>query len=156
MGIQLTSPAFVGGGNFPIDFTCNGRNVSPPLTISNVPEGVVSLVLIFNDPDAAKEPAGNGTTFDHWIVFNISPTDQKISEDSTPGGGELGKNSRGTATYIGPCPPTFRHQYVFHLLALDCKLKLSKQPTKVEVQEATKGHIVDEARLVSYYKQPHE
>jgi len=154
MGIQLTSSVFEDGGDLPIDYTCNGRNVSPPLTISNVPEGVASLVLIFDDPDAAKEPAGNGTTFDHWTVFNILPADQKIAEDSIPSGGELGRNSRGTIAYIGPCPPTFRHQYVFRLLALDCKLNLSKQPTKSEVQETIKGHIVEEARLVSYYEQP--
>lgn len=86
MALKLTSPKFINGGVFPSTFTCNGKNVSPPLVISGVPKKAKTLVLIFDDPDAAKEPAGDGTTFDHWIVYNIPAVDQDVLENSIPKG----------------------------------------------------------------------
>jgi Raf kinase inhibitor-like YbhB/YbcL family protein len=154
MALQLASPAFMNGGTFPVDYTCNGRNVNPPLTISNVPKGAASLALIFDDPDAANEPAGRGSTFDHWIIYNLLAADQAIAEDSVPDGCAQGKNSLGGSNYIGPCPPTFRHEYVFRLLALDCRLNFTSQPVKAEIEAATDGHVIGEARLIAYYQQP--
>lgn len=153
MALQLTSPVFEADGRFPADYTCNGRNISPPLNITGVPAGSESLVLIFDDPDAAKEPAGRGETFDHWVVYNIPATDQEIAEDSIPSDAQLGVNSRGNDRYTGPCPPTFRHAYFFRLLALDNKLDLNR-PTKAQVLEVAVGHVVEEAKLVAYYEQP--
>lgn len=156
MTLALTSGAFTNNSDIPADYTCNGREVSPPLKISGVSDKAKSLVLILDDPDAAKEPAGNGTTFDHWILYNIPPVDQEIAEGSTPNGSELGKNSEGSGTYIGPCPPTFRHAYFFRLLELDCKLSFDSPPTKAEVEKAAQGHVINEVTLTSYYEQPHK
>jgi len=153
MALQLTSPVMDNRGDFPPEYTCNGRNVSPPLEIAGVPAGSKSLALIFDDPDAAKEPAGSGRTFDHWIIYNIPPADQTVAEDSAPAGAEFGLNSAGHDRYVGPCPPTFKHAYNFRLLALDAELDLS-QPTKDEVLKATAGRVVEEARLTAYYAQP--
>jgi len=154
MALKLTSTAFIDGGDFPTDFTCNGRNINPPLAIFGVPQNSSSLVLIFDDPDAAKEPAGNGSTFDHWVVYNIPTSIQDIAEDSVPNGSKFGKNSIGSSQYIGPCPPTFRHAYILRLFALDNILGFTNQPIKSEVEEAMRGHIIEETKLVSYYKQP--
>lgn len=153
MALKLSSPAFTDSGDFPADFTCNGRNVSPPLAISGVPQSASSLVLLFDDPDAAKEPAGNGSTFDHWVAYNMPANDQEITEDTIPKESELGKNSMGSSKYIGPCPPTFRHEYIFRLIALDKNLDFTNQPTKSEVEVAMRGHIIEETKLVSYYEQ---
>jgi len=154
MALKLSSTVFTNGGDFPNDFTCNGRNISPPLAISGVPQNSSSLVLIFDDPDAAKEPAGNGSTFDHWVVYNMPTSMRDIIEDSVPNGSKLGKNSMGSSKYIGPCPPTFRHEYILRLFALDNKLNFTNQPTKSEVETAMQRHIIEETKLVSYYKQP--
>ena len=154
MTLQLESSAFTNGGNIPIDYTYNGRNVSPPLKISGVPRGSASLILILDDPDAANEPAGSGKTFDHWLVYNIPAVDQEIAEDSVPNGCELGKNSTGRSDYIGPCPPTFRHKYVFRLFALDCRLDFASPPSKDEIENAINGHVIEKIEIVAYYKQP--
>lgn len=154
MPLRLTSPAVAANGQFPVDYTCNGRNVSPPLAISGVPSGARSLVLIFDDPDAAKEPAGRGITFDHWVLYDIPAADQEIPENSVPASARPGKNGRGGTEYIGPCPPTFRHAYYFRLFALDSELKLPELPSKEEVLQALEGHIIEKTELVSYYEQP--
>lgn len=154
MPLSLTSPAFTNGGDFPTKYTCNGQNTNPPLVISDVPKNAKSLVLILDDPDAAKEPAGNGKTFDHWLLYNIAPASQSISEGTTIKIGESGKNSSGGSNYIGPCPPTFRHEYIFRLLALDSNLQFDKAPTKAELEEATQPHVIETARLTAYYQQP--
>lgn len=154
MSLQITSPVMENNGQFPADYTCNGRNVSPPLVISGVPAGSGSLVLLFDDPDAAKEPAGRGVTFDHWVLYNIPAVDQEIPENSVPAGAQAGVNGRGAAEYTGPCPPTFRHAYYFRLFAIDTMLDLPPQPAKEEVLQALEGHVIDKTGLVAYYEQP--
>jgi Raf kinase inhibitor-like YbhB/YbcL family protein len=153
MALQLTSAKFNNDGNFPVDYSCNGRNVNPPLKISGVSKDAVSLVLIFDDPDAASEPAGNGQTFDHWIVYNLPAVDQEIAEDTVPINSKLGQNSLGDERYTGPCPPTFRHKYFFRLMELDCRLNFPTVPTKAEIETAVVGHIIEKTDLISYYAQ---
>lgn len=52
----VTSTAFNEGGMIPKQYTCDGEDISPPLTWSNVPDETKSLALICDDPDA---PMGN-------------------------------------------------------------------------------------------------
>ena len=110
----LKSPAFENGAEIPSRYTCDGENINPTLIIENVPEGVKSLVLIMDDPDAT-----GGATWDHWLLWNIPPETKEISENSVPAGAIQGKTSWGTNKYGGPCPPkgSSPHRYMFKLYA---------------------------------------
>ncbi|MBP2679492.1 MAG: hypothetical protein H6Q82_2557, partial [Deltaproteobacteria bacterium] len=41
--LRITSPAFSHDGTIPSKFTCDGVDVSPPLSIVNIPEKTGSL-----------------------------------------------------------------------------------------------------------------
>lgn len=75
---RLHSPAFAYGEQIPREYTCDGRNVNPPLSIEHVPEDAEALALIVEDPDAP------GGAWIHWRVWNIAPTTTLIKEASIP------------------------------------------------------------------------
>jgi len=143
--LQLSSSAFEQNGKIPSKYTCDGNDMSPPLEISGVPAEAASLVLIMDDPDA---PVG---TWDHWIVFNLSPQLTVITEGEEPAG-IPGNNSWGKTGYGGPCPPDGEHRYFFKLFALDVTLDLKEGTTKADVEKAIDGHILEQTELVGLYK----
>lgn len=148
--MEITSSRFQNGEIIPKQYTCDGSNVSPPLSFKSVPANAKSLALICDDPDAP------GMTFVHWVVYNISPQISELEEalpkDSTLSNGlQQGTNSFPEVGYNGPCPPSGTHRYFFKLYALDATISLDKA-TKKQLLEAMKGHILAEAKLVGKYK----
>lgn len=143
--MQLTSPAFENDGPIPKEYTCQGKNVNPPLAISEVPAEAKSLVLVMTDPDA---PRG---TFIHWTVWNIPTDTTAIAEDSVPAGAVEGATSKGKPGYLGPCPPDGEHRYRFILIALDTTLDLPPTTTDDQLQAAGSGHVVERTELVGRY-----
>ena len=137
--MKLASPTFAHNAMIPKKYTCQGSDISPPLTISDIPSGTVSLALINEDPDAPM------ATWDHWLIWNLKPAPE-IKEDSAPG--TQGKNSWGRNDYGGPCPPSGTHRYFFKLYALDSELDLPVGATKAELETAMKGHILEQAELI--------
>lgn len=148
--MRLTSSAFKEGGIIPSVYTCEGKNINPPLEISNVPGSAKSLVLIMDDPDVPPYLRPDGM-YDHWVVFNMPPDLHNIAEHAVPKGLE-GKNTNGQNGYIGPCPPDREHRYFFKLYALDKMLDLHSGATKSQVEKAMDGHIIAEHHLMGRYE----
>ncbi len=148
--MKITSPAFEEGGIIPSLYTCEGKNISPPLLFLSLPKNAKSLVLIMDDPDVPKTLRPSGM-YDHWIVFNIPPSTQKIEQNEAPAGVQ-GKNTGGKNQYTGPCPPDREHRYFFKLYALDTLLNLKEGVTKEEVENAMRGHIIDQCQLMGRYE----
>ncbi|MDD5032661.1 MAG: YbhB/YbcL family Raf kinase inhibitor-like protein [Candidatus Pacebacteria bacterium] len=146
--MNLSSPAFENSSDIPVKYTCDGENVSPPLLVSDIPEGAESLVLIMDDPDATS-----GRTFDHWIVFNISDEIEEIQEYSVPEGALQGRNDFGRNEYGGPCPPAGakKHRYMFKLYALDGYLDLPSGIDKKTLEQTMEPRVLDQATLVGLY-----
>ena len=140
--LTITSPAFENNKSIPSKYTCDGNDVNPALNIEGIPDETKSLVLIVDDPDA---PMG---TWDHWIVWNIPPTN-KIEENSVPG--TEGLNDFRKHSYGGPCPPSGTHRYFFKVYALDTKLDLDPNSRKEDVEKAMKNHILAKGELVGLY-----
>jgi Raf kinase inhibitor-like YbhB/YbcL family protein len=148
---NLTSPAFKDGETIPKTYTCEGRDVSPPLHWTVPPAGTRSYVLIADDPDA---PAG---TWVHWVIYNL-PLDLRGLSEAVPAeeqvldGALQGLNDFKRVGYGGPCPPPgISHRYYFTLYALDAVLDLKPRETKAPVLRACKGHVLAEARLMGRF-----
>ncbi len=129
MAFEISSPAFSQGGSIPVQYTCDGDDLSPPLQWSGVPAGTRSLALIVDDPDAPD------------------PVD-------LPSGTQQGVNDWKRTGYGGPCPPIGRHRYFFKLYALDGVLPADGPLTKAQLLQAMQGHVLDEAELMGGYQRP--
>jgi Raf kinase inhibitor-like YbhB/YbcL family protein len=153
MNPTLTSAAFVHQGAIPPKFTCEGADVSPPLTWSNLPPGTKSLALIVDDPDA-PDPAAPKMTWVHWVLYNIPPAVSGLPEGASvlPPGTRQGLNDWQSIDYRGPCPPIGRHRYFHKLYALDAVLPDLGRPTKVMLEKAMKGRVLGQAELVGTYQ----
>lgn len=145
---KLISSAFNHNEFIPKTYSCEGKNISPPLEILNCPSGAESLVLVMDDPDA---PGGVWT---HWLVWNISPDTHFIVEDSIPTGAIEGRTSFGKTSYGGPCPPKGHglHHYHFKLMVLNEKIELEEGASREALESVLKGRVVSEALLVGLYK----
>ncbi len=148
--MKLASPMFEQEGKIPSKYTCDGENISPPLTISDVPPEAKTLALIMDDPDVPKNLREDGM-WDHWVVFNIPAGLRDIKEGAEPDGTH-GVGSGGNLDYFGPCPPDREHRYFFKLYALDTELDLQEKATKQQVEEAMEGHIIANAELMGRYE----
>jgi len=144
--IKISSPAFIENGLIPKKYTCDGKDINPPLEIKYIPENTVSLALIIDDPDAP------GGVWDHWIVWNINPKTTEIKENSLPEGAVEGLNSFGKHSYGGPCPPHGIHHYHFKIYALKKDIKLKPLSGKKELEKAMQGNIISQAEIIGLYK----
>lgn len=150
MEIQISSGAFANEGFISQKYTCDGENISPPLTWKNIPSGTKSIAIINDDPDA---PVG---TWVHWVIYNIPPNISGLPEgikpiEKLPDGTMQGRNSWGKIGYGGPCPPSGVHRYFFKIYALDKMLDLKPGATKEELLKAMKGHILAEGQFYGKY-----
>jgi hypothetical protein len=155
MTLEITSTAYASGGAIPALYTCEGKDISPPLAWSGVPPGTRSLALIVDDPDA-PDPAAPTTTWVHWVVYNIPPAagglPEAVKPAALPPGAHAGINDWGRAGYGGPCPPVGRHRYFHKLYALDIELPKLAHPDKQALEAAMQGHILAAATLVGTYQ----
>lgn len=151
--MKLASSAFTHEGRIPEVYTCEGKNISPPLTISDVPSDAQSLVLLMDDPDIPQfaKDQFNIQVWDHWVIYNIPPDTTDIPEATNPKG-TMGRNTRGNLAYGGPCPPDRKHRYFFKLYALDIKINKLQGLSKKEVEKEMKGHIIAETTLMGTYE----
>ena len=150
--MDLSSTAFAQGGDIPRRYTCEGDDIAPALSWTDVPKRTASLVLIVDDPDA-PDPAAPARTWVHWVLVDIPPSATAIPEGgrSLPVGCRDGLNDWRRTGYGGPCPPVGRHRYFFKLYALDTRLPGLQRPTKADLESAMQGHVLAQAQLVGTY-----
>ncbi|MBS1586283.1 MAG: YbhB/YbcL family Raf kinase inhibitor-like protein [Bacteroidetes bacterium] len=146
--LTVTSPAFANNGMIPSKYTCEGRQVSPPLHIANIPKGTQFLAIIVFDPDA---PFSGGYT--HWLIWNIpvnTRTEMDIPENFS--GGDEGINSSKKRGYVGMCPPSGTHHYHFYVYAQKLKVQADQNVEKTNLEARLEGHIAARAELVGLYQ----
>jgi Raf kinase inhibitor-like YbhB/YbcL family protein len=155
VGLTITSGAFEPGGAIPVTYTCEGKDVSPPLSWVDAPPATKSFALIIDDPDA-PDPAAPKITWVHWILYDIPASAKGLPEavraETLPEGTREGVNDWGRTGYGGPCPPMGRHRYFHKLYALDTVLPDLRRPSKAALERAMQGHILAHAELIGTYQ----
>jgi Raf kinase inhibitor-like YbhB/YbcL family protein len=144
--MELTSTAFAGGQPIPQRHSCEGEDLSPPLSWTDVPEGATSLALIVDDPDAP------GGTFTHWLGWGLDPAAGGLGEgEAAP---VEGRNDFGATGYRGPCPPPGHgpHRYFFRLHALGDDLELEPGAGRAGLEQALAGRSVSVTELMGTYE----
>ncbi|MBE7173674.1 MAG: YbhB/YbcL family Raf kinase inhibitor-like protein [Williamsia sp.] len=142
--LVVTSPAFEAEGSIPVKYTCDGESISPPLHMEDIPELAKSLVLIAEDPDAPKG------VFDHWLVWEIDPTNHTLPENSVPG--ISGVNTAGKTGYHPPCPPSGSHRYYFHVFALSEHLDLPAGSNRKTLEDAMQPFIIAKGSIMGRFE----
>jgi hypothetical protein len=145
--MNIQSTAFKNNGAIPVKYTCDGEDMSPPLSFVDVPDTAQSLALTMTDPDATSGE------WVHWVVWNINPKTSEVAEGSIPDNGIQGQTSAMEAGgpvygYGGPCPPSGTHRYVFRLYALDSMMDIDIETGVNELKEAMRGHVIAESELI--------
>jgi len=149
--MSLSSSAFKDGQPIPAQYTCEGKNTSPPLSWQGTPAGTQCLVLIVDDPDS---PSG---VFTHWVVFNLPADTYELPENfsKSPAGAATalqGLNDFKQTGYGGPCPPAGKaHRYYFKLFALDTTLDAAAGAARKEIEAAMTKHILAAGQLMGTY-----
>jgi hypothetical protein len=156
--ILVESSTLKAGQAIPREYTADGRNVSPPITWSNVPATTKELALVLEDPDV-----GNPPPFVHWVIYKIPATAKGLPENIPfePGaampaaiaGAIQGNSGFRRPIYRGPAPPPGKvHHYHFIVYALDAPLEAKPGLTRAELLDALKGHVVGQGELVATYE----
>jgi hypothetical protein len=146
--MTLTSSAFTSGGAIPKKYTCEGANISPPLSIGDIPEECDSMVLIMDDPDSA-----NGA-WTHWLVWNIGAGQTEFEEGKAPLEVTEGTTSFGKTGYGGPCPHNDQpHHYRLRIYALSSVLtSLDLTSSQSELEDAMVNCVIDQAELIGVFQ----
>ena len=147
--IVFASDAFESGQPIPVEYSCDGENMSPRLDWTGLPAGTQSLAVEMIDPDAGG--------FVHWVIFDI-PADLGGLPGEVPHGAELSDGSKqaintsGEVGYSGPCPPSGQeHEYLFRVYALDEPLGLEGGGSARSVQGALAEHTLAMSELAGTF-----
>jgi len=141
--ISVTSPNFRTDAPLPVQYTCHGKGMSPPLywsgALSQQPK---SYAVVVDDGQAPITP------YIYWIVFDISPNTTVIAQNRLPTGARQAQNSAGAARYDPPCPRDKNaHEYRFTVYALNAWLKLPDGAGLRTTWTAIASHVIGVGRL---------
>lgn len=158
--MQLTSSAFQNNEPIPSRYTGEGRDLSPPLSWSGLPEHTRAVALLCEDPDAPIR-AGKDHPFAHWLIYNIPARISALPEGLpsrdillVPVFATQGRNSFGKIGYGGPMPPPGHgvHHYHFTLYALSSSIPMASGMRREAFLLAMQGHVLGKASLMGTYE----
>jgi phosphatidylethanolamine-binding protein (PEBP) family uncharacterized protein len=152
--MTLSSPDFKDGGNLPIDFTCDGKGISPSLSWSNIPENAQTLAVIMDTIPGPLRP-GEVDIGKHFYltIFNIPTTVSSISAGAT-NIGAFGQNFQGKK--LGYTPPCSQgpgsKKYSIYLYALSSKLTIAAtDATENSLIAAMNGKVISTSEMSVFY-----
>jgi hypothetical protein len=154
-GMEVASSAFSENGLIPAEHAglgdCGGKNVSLPVTWTNLPAKAKSVAVLLWDPDGAS-----GLGVSHWVAYNIAAERGQLKSGEAQAGADfsMGPNVSGAAAYRGMCPPVGDrpHHYTLTVVASDLPPgALAAGLGRDALLAALKGHALGGQSLVGRY-----
>ena len=142
--MTITSPAFADGAPIPVQYTCKGADIAPPLTWSAPLGGA----LVLDDPDAVGGP------YVHWVVTGIPLGPGSSGRRSDSGWRKQScRTLPASPAYGAPCPPagTGTHHYRFTLYQLPNTYELPGGLAGVQAAQAIAGAATAQAQLTGTF-----
>ncbi len=124
--VLFSSPVVAHSTTLPAVYTCDGKNITPPLEWGALPAGVGELVLFA----VGLTPTPNGTTYHvsvEWAVSGINPALHRLPAGYLPPHAHLGVASSGKRRY-SICPKKgISEHYQFELYAMPRTVEISHE-----------------------------
>lgn len=145
--LTLKSPAFSSQGLIPINYSCAGDNISPPLSWHGVaPAGTQSWAIVMRDLDVKPTP------WIHWSVTGIALETRTAATGQLPKGSMTHPASNGTSGFVGACPPPGKtHHYEFTVFAMNKPVNLSSSVTAPNALQAIRDASVASVSLMGRF-----
>jgi Raf kinase inhibitor-like YbhB/YbcL family protein len=149
--MRIHSSAFEHGKKIPARYTCDGKDLSPPLAWGPLPPGTKRIAVVVEDPTVS---AGSAV---QWAIYDLPGTTKSLPEgvprtEKLKSGAHQARNDFGTVGYRGPCPTAgTRHEYWFRVYALDGRLVLREKPKGRDVLRAIPGRALGVAEVMGSY-----
>ncbi len=138
--MSVTGP-WTSGSAIDSRYTCDGLQVSPPLTWTTGPEDTQAYAITIDNID---DPGSV-----QWAVTNIDFATTTNAEGSVPAGGYVALNAKGQQAYDPPCPPAGTTQtYVVTVFALDSLTPTDVTPTQAEMKADIEAAALEAATTV--------
>ena len=148
------SGTWLASGSLDPRHTCFGSNISPALTLANVPAGTQSLAISLYETTNPDQPL--------WVVANIDPSTTVIQEGGTPSGAIVGAAFNGDKImdgYSGPCVTDSElHEFVLTIYALGQMLEFEPETLSLSssklLLDAIRGAAFDSAESRFFVQNP--
>jgi phosphatidylethanolamine-binding protein (PEBP) family uncharacterized protein len=114
--IPFGSPVISGKNVIPVKYTCDGKDIAPPLEWGQVPAGTkeVALFLLGLTPT----PSGGSAIAVDWAVAGVDANLHRLPAGHLPAGTNVGANADGSKRY-SLCPAKgSRKTYAFAIYAV--------------------------------------
>ena len=127
-------------GSLPLRYSCLGKNINPPLEISNIPPSAKSLAVVL-ESYAVDEPG-----YTYWLIWNL-PISKEIRENEARG--IVGQNDFGIKGYWGPKYSKESSEFIFRVFAFDRLLQF-KEPSinKWELYSSVISYGIGQGKLI--------
>jgi phosphatidylethanolamine-binding protein (PEBP) family uncharacterized protein len=124
--------AAIGGVTMPARYTCDGKNVFPPLEWGSVPPNTRELALLVIG--LTPTLAGNSYSVSiDWALAGVNPALHRLAAGQLPPGAHLGSTTDGKTRY-SVCPKKGKpEQYQFELYAVPATVTIPAGFTGLEV-----------------------
>jgi phosphatidylethanolamine-binding protein (PEBP) family uncharacterized protein len=119
--VAFKSPALV-GASLPALYTCDGKNISPPLEWGAVPSTTRELALFVLGLTPNHTTGGYKTSVE-WAVAGVNPALHKLAAGELPPGAHLEKTAKLKTVHYSICPPRgVTKHYQFALYAVPASI----------------------------------